>query len=141
MQNLSMDLLKRKLKRYPHHHELELFINRINKEDLKLILLYGSLAKGTYTQYSDIDVLCVFDKEFSDLKERFLTSYKYSEGLVQPKTLSYEEFKKGLKSGNSFLHGIIRDSFILFNKIPEDKLEKWIKQGKKNLNVRYFPPS
>ena len=63
MQKLSLDLLKKKLKRYPHRNELELFINRINKEDLKLILLYGSLAKGMYTQYSDIDVLCVFDKE------------------------------------------------------------------------------
>jgi len=134
-------LLKKKLKRYPHHNELELFINRIEKENLKLILLYGSLAKGTYTQYSDIDVLCVFDKEFSDLKERFLTSYKYSDGLVQPKTLSYDEFKIGLKTGNSFIHSIIQDSFILFNKIPEDKLEGWIKEGKKKLKVKYFPPS
>ncbi|TFG30501.1 MAG: nucleotidyltransferase domain-containing protein [Promethearchaeota archaeon] len=141
MQNLSLDLLKKKLKRYPHHNELETFINRIEKENLKLILLYGSLAKGTYTQHSDIDVLCVFDKEFRDMKERFLTSYKYSEGLVQPKTLSYEEFKRSLKNGNSFLHSIIQESYILFNKIPEDKLVKWIKQGKKNLKVKFVPPS
>ncbi len=141
MQNLSLNLLKKKLKRYPHYNELETFVNRIEKEKLKFIILYGSLSKGTYTQYSDIDVLCVFDKEFNNLKERFLISYKHSEGLVQPKTLSYEEFKNGLKSGNSFICSILQDGIILYNKIPDEELKKWIKIGKRNLNVRYFPPS
>jgi len=141
MQSLSYDLLKKKLKRYPHLNELKIFIERIEKDTLKFIMLYGSLAKGTYTQHSDIDVLCVFDKKFSDLRERFLISYKYSEGLVQPKTLSYNEFKEGLIKGNSFLHSILQDGIILFNKIPEDNLDKWIKQGKKKLNIKYFSPS
>ncbi len=141
MQNLSIDLLEKKLKRYPHLDELKTFINRIDKETLKLILLYGSLAKGTYTQYSDIDVLCVYDQEFNDLRERFLISYKYSEGLVQPKNISYEEFKKGLMEGNPFLHSILQDGIILFNKIPEDALEMWLEQGKKKLTIKYFSQS
>ena len=141
MQSLSIDLLKKKLKRYPHLNELQTFINRIEKETLKFILLYGSLAKGTYTQYSDIDVLCVYDQEFHDLRERFLISYKYSEGLVQPKNISYEEFKKGLMEGNPFLHSILQDGIIIFNKIPEDNLEKWIEQGKKKLMIKCFFPS
>ncbi|MHA1294265.1 MAG: nucleotidyltransferase domain-containing protein [Promethearchaeota archaeon] len=134
-------MLKKKLKRYPNLNELKTFINRIEKEKLKFILLYGSLAKGTYTQYSDIDVLCVYNKEFNNRKERFLISYKYSDGLVQPKNLSYEEFKTALKEGNSFIHSIIQDGIILFNKIAEDKLKKWIKRGKKKLNIKYFSPS
>ena len=141
MQSLSIDLLKKKLKRYPHLNELQTFINRIEKETLKFVLLYGSLAKGTYTQYSDIDVLCVYDREFNDLRERFLFSYKYSEGLVQPKNISYEEFKKGLMEGNPFLHSILQDGIIIFNKIPEDNLEKWIEQGKKKLMIKCFFPS
>ncbi|MFW9989585.1 MAG: nucleotidyltransferase domain-containing protein [Candidatus Odinarchaeota archaeon] len=64
MQNLSFDLLKKKLKRYPHLNKLETFVDRIEKDSLKFILLYGLLAKGTYTQYSDIDVLCVLTKNF-----------------------------------------------------------------------------
>ena len=140
MQNLSFNLLKKKLNRYPHLNELQTFMDRIEKDTLKFLLLYGSLAKGRYTQYSDIDVLCVYDKKFSDLRERFLLSYKYSEGLVQPKTLSYEEFKEGLTEGNSFLHSILQDGIILFNKIPEDTLEQWIEQGKKKLNIKYFSP-
>jgi predicted nucleotidyltransferase len=140
MQNLSFNLLKKKLNRYPHLNELQTFMDRIEKDTLKFLLLYGSLAKGRYTQYSDIDVLCVYDKKFSDLREKFLLSYKYSEGLVQPKTLSYEEFKEGLTEGNSFLHSILHDGIILFNKIPEDTLERWIEQGKKKLNIKYFSP-
>lgn len=140
MQNLSFDLLKEKLKRYPHLNELESFVKRIEKDNLKLILLYGSLAKGTYTQHSDIDVLCVFDRKFGNLKERFLISYKYSNGVVQTKTITYKEFKEGLRNGNSFLHGILNDGIILFNIIPKEEIEKWIEEGKEKLTVRYFSP-
>jgi len=141
MQSLSFNLLEKKLKRYPHLNSLKVFIERIGKENLKLILLFGSLAKGTFTQYSDIDVLCVFDKEFSDLKERFLYSYQYSDGLVQPKTISLDEFKQGIIEGNSFLHSILQEGIILYNKIPEDSLRTWIEKGKNKLKVRYFSPS
>ena len=137
---MSSDLLKKKLSRYPHLNELESFVNHIDKKFLKLILLYGSLAKGTYTQFSDIDVLCVFDKEFKDKKERFLAAYKYSEGLVQTKTLTYKEFKEGIQKGNPFLLGILKDAIIIYSRIPENNIANWINKGKENLNVRYFSP-
>ncbi|MHA1268762.1 MAG: nucleotidyltransferase domain-containing protein [Candidatus Helarchaeota archaeon] len=141
MQNILLNLLKKKLRRYPHWDKLESFLNNIEKDDLKLVLLFGSLAKGTYTQHSDIDVLCVYNKEFTSFKQRFLISYKYSNGIVQPKTISYKEFKEALLSGNAFLHSILQDSFILFNTIPEEKLENWINEGRKKLKVRFFHPS
>lgn len=141
MQALSFDLLKNKLRRYPHLNKIKLFVDRIEKDTLKFILLYGSLAKGTYTQYSDIDVLCIFNRKFSNLRERFLVSYKYSEGLIQTKTLSYDEFKDSIIQGNSFLHSILQKGIILYNKIPEDTLQNWIVEGKKKLNVKYFSPS
>ena len=141
MQNLSIDLLKKKLKRYPYLNELEFFLNRIEKENLKLILLYGSLAKGRYTQNSDIDVLCVFDKKFHDLKERFMISYKYSDGRVQPKTITFKELELGLKEGNSFLLSIFDHGIVLYNSIPRGDLEKWLKMGRENLNLEYFPPT
>ncbi|MFO8018548.1 MAG: nucleotidyltransferase domain-containing protein [Promethearchaeia archaeon] len=128
------------MKNYPHLNELENFINAIEKENLKLILLFGSLAIGTYTQRSDIDVLCVYDKEFTDRRERFLQSYKYSEGLVQPKTITFSELKKNLLQGNSFLHHIFSEGYILYNTIPERQLRKWRERGKKKVNVTYSPP-
>ncbi len=140
MQILSLNLLKKKLSRYPHLNELESFIEKIEKIDLKIVLLYGSLAKGTYTQHSDIDVLCVYDKTFKNHKERFLTAYKYSNGLVQTKTLTYDEFKEGLKESNSFLHGIMKEGIILYSKIPKRDLIEWINIGKEKLNMKYFSP-
>ncbi|MGQ4875201.1 MAG: nucleotidyltransferase domain-containing protein [Promethearchaeia archaeon] len=128
------------MKNYPHLHELENFLKKIDKQDLMLVLLFGSLVKGKYTQYSDIDVLCVYDRKFKDMKERFLTSYKYSDGLVQTKTLTLQEFKDNLRAGNSFLCHIVEEGIILYNKIPLNLIQEWFKEGKKNLKVKYFPP-
>jgi len=140
MQSLSFNSLEKKLRRYPHLNDLKIFLKRIKKEKPELLLLFGSLVKGTFTQFSDIDVLCVFNLEFSDLQERFLHSYKYSDGIVQPKTLSYNEFKERVIQGNSFLHSILKDGIILHSKIPLDDLETWIEKGKKNLKVRFLSP-
>jgi len=131
-------LLKKKLKRYPHINELEYFLKNIQKKDLKLVLLFGSIAKGNYTQYSDIDVLCVYNKKFKDLKERFIYSYKNSLGMVQPKTITFEEFKNVLINGNSFIHSIIKTGYILYSKIPKRDIDKWYIEGKKKLNIKYF---
>jgi predicted nucleotidyltransferase len=141
MENLSFNSLEKKLRRYPHLNDLKVFLKRIQIENPEFILLFGSLAKGRFTQFSDIDVLCVFNVEFSDLQERFLHSYKYSDGIVQPKTLSYNEFKEGIIQGNSFLHSILKEGVILYSKIPLDDLEAWIEKGKKNLKLRFLSPS
>ena len=139
MQEVSVNLLKKKLIRYPHLNELETFLERIKEATPELILLFGSLSRGDYTQYSDIDVLCVFNQEFSSRKERFLKAYKYSDGLVQTKTLTLKELKNGLKEANSFLHAIFNDGLILFSKISYDDLNSWIRDGKKKLKMTYFP--
>lgn len=140
MQKTSLNLLKKKLKRYPHLNELERFLDKIKKSNPEFILLFGSLARGDYTQYSDIDVLCVFNQKFKSLKERFFKSYEHSDGLVQTKTLNLEEFENGIKNGNSFLLRIIDDGLILYTKIPEKVLIEWIKEGKKALKISYFAP-
>ena len=103
-------------------------------------MLFGSLSRGDYTQFSDIDVLCVFNQEFKTLKERFLKAYKHSDGLVQTKTYNLAEFKKKIKNGNSFLHKIISEGLTLFSKIPDKEINELIELGKKNLQVSYFAP-
>ncbi|MGV9198616.1 MAG: nucleotidyltransferase domain-containing protein [Promethearchaeia archaeon] len=129
------------MKNYPHFNELEDFLTTLEKRDLKLVLLFGSLAKGTYTQHSDIDILCVYDKKFEDRRKRFLQSYRYSDGLVQPKTITLSELKENLLKGNSFLHHLFDEGYILYNIISEKQLRKWREKGKKKVNVTYLPPS
>jgi len=141
MQEVSLNMLKIKLQRYPHLNELENFLKKIDKQYLKLILLYGSLAKGRFTQYSDIDVLCVFNYNFTNMKERFMMSYKFSEGLVQPKNITLKELKNGLLRGDSFLHSIFEYGLLLYNTIPNEKLEQWIQEGKSKWNMELYPPS
>ena len=140
MQKISLTLLKKKLPRYPHLNELEDFLLCISKEDPEFIMLYGSLSRGNYTQFSDIDVLCVFKQEFKSHRDRFLKAYRCSDGLVQTKTYSLKEFKTYIKNGNSFLHKIIAKGLILFSKIPDNKIKKWVELGKINLHITYFAP-
>ncbi len=140
MQKISFPLLRKKLPKYPHLNELENFLIGIKQEDPEFIMLFGSLTRGDYTQFSDIDVLCVFNQDFKTPKERFLKAYKHSDGLVQTKTLKLEEFKKELERGNPFLHKIIAEGLILFSKIPDKQLKDWIIIGKTKLKVKYFAP-
>ena len=106
--------------------ELENFLFCIEKEDPEFIMLYGSLTRGKYTQFSDIDVLCVFKQEFKTHRERFLKAYRCSDGLVQTKTYSLKEFKMNIEKGNSFLHKIIAEGLILLSKIQDKKIKKWV---------------
>jgi len=140
MQKISLTLLKKKLPRYPHLNELEDFLLCISKEDPEFIMLYGSLSRGNYTQFSDIDVLCVFKQEFKSHRDRFLKAYRCSDGLVQTKTYSLKEFKTHIENGNSFLHNIMAEGLILFSKIPDNIIKKWVELGKINLHITYFAP-
>ena len=140
MRESSLHSLKERLHRYPHLRDLEAFLTRVKQEAPVAIILYGSLARGDYTQRSDIDVLCVFDREFADPRERFMLSYKHSDGIVQPKTVSLTEFKNGLLQGDAFLHGIIEDGVWLQGTIPVSIIHSWVDLGRENISVAPFHP-
>lgn len=55
----SLNLLINKYHNYPHWHEIDDFLVKISKFRPKVIILFGSLVKGEYTQNSDIDLLIV----------------------------------------------------------------------------------
>jgi hypothetical protein len=85
-----------------------------------------------------MDVLCVYDENFKDLREKFHRSYQYSDGLVQPVTISLTELKMGLLEGNSFLHHIFKEGLILYSEIKQKELSSWINEGKSKLDMEYF---
>lgn len=78
---------------------VQLFAQEIKKSGLHLkkVILFGSYAKNTQQQYSDIDVALVADEftgfGFSDIQlfANTLTNYCY----IQPKTYTTKYFKKG----------------------------------------------
>ncbi|MCX7912968.1 MAG: nucleotidyltransferase domain-containing protein [Thermodesulfovibrionales bacterium] len=56
-------------------------------------LLYGSTARGDFRDWSDIDVLIISDNLPMDPMERLDFLYSYSEGFIEPKGVTVEEFK------------------------------------------------
>ncbi len=138
MQSISLNLLREKLKQYPHRDNLFNFIDKIlENTNPVLVLLYGSLAKGTYTQKSDIDILCVYDMEF-DNYNRFHYVYRYSEGIVQPTVMSVTEFNKLLYSGDSFLLSILIDGIVLYTTLNIDKINSTINEVKTQHKIEYY---
>ena len=65
--------------RYPHWPSVGRFVDGVKALQPLLLLLFGSVAKGDFTQHSDADVLAVFAAPTD-----WLAVYSYSDGRVQP---------------------------------------------------------
>ncbi|MEM0329534.1 MAG: nucleotidyltransferase domain-containing protein, partial [Nitrososphaerota archaeon] len=61
------DILRRR------YEELERYLSELGRElDLKLVILFGSLARGDWMESSDIDLLIVSDDLSDDPAENFI---------------------------------------------------------------------
>ena len=67
------------------------------KLDLRLVILFGSLAKGSWTESSDIDLLIVSDDLFNNPAENFI---KLKRGCVEPHGFSTKRFMAELEKPN-----------------------------------------
>jgi len=85
------------------------------KYDLKLGVLFGSYAKGSYVFGSDIDVLIVASDLPKDLSKRF-SALLDLELPIQIQTFGYtvEEFTKMLKEEHPFIIEVLRKGKILY---------------------------
>ncbi|BFH73810.1 nucleotidyltransferase domain-containing protein [Sulfurisphaera javensis] len=78
----------------------------------RLIILFGSYARGDYTEESDIDILIVSDKLSTDPREAFIQTFK-PKGKIIPTAFNTSVFLKKLKEGSTFLLEILEDGKIL----------------------------
>ena len=86
-----------------------------------LIILFGSFAKGSIHEGSDVDVLVV-----ADFKEKFLDRISLLMKLndlglpLEPVGYTLDEFDDMLKRGNRFLSDLLKSSKVLYKgrKIP-----------------------
>ena len=86
-------------------------------DEVIAIILFGSIARGDYDEYSDYDLLVIFkDKEsmWSRWDELFRRVGRLNL-LIHLIPLSYEEF---LKSEETFLEEIYKDGILLYAKYP-----------------------
>ncbi|MEM1533160.1 MAG: nucleotidyltransferase domain-containing protein [Desulfurococcaceae archaeon] len=115
---------------------------------LKLVMLFGSRARGDFTDSSDIDILIVADDLPVDPREAYLLLYDYDFPNVNPLGMNTEAFLKKLSNGSTFIMEIVEDGKPLYvdeefmrsiQRIYCDVRRKWVRKGrlwvKKELSV------
>lgn len=95
---------------YPHRASIERFVERVKRLDPLLVLLFGSVAAGDFTQYSDADVLVVFEQAVD-----WDTVYACSDGIVQPVVKTLDELLAQIAAGEPFFCEIVEQGQVLFD--------------------------
>lgn len=80
----------------------------------KLVILYGSMARGDYTEESDIDILVVGDFIPRDPREAYSTLVDPRFPRVQPIGFNTEVFLRKLREGSTFILEVLEDGNILY---------------------------
>jgi len=91
--------------------------NVFEKNDDRIIGIFGSYAKSRPKRYSDIDVFIIGNKKNSDYDE----IGKYFDLNISIKYFSEKDFRRLLKEKNNLLIEIVKNHIILYN------AEKFIK--------------
>lgn len=110
------DLERYKNLPYIRKNAINFYINSLKEKPL-IIILFGSTAKGTYKEDSDMDLITIFNKK-TDTKE----ALKYSEAQTGIKIsefqLTYENFTKELKlKQDNVIQAGIESGFPIYNQI------------------------
>lgn len=93
------------------------FLNEVNLEGPAII--FGSFAKGTETKNSDIDLVCVTNKEhIQRIVQAFRTKYNLNIQLVVIKTSDFKNIKKDNPQfwDDIIEYGVVLDGLDLFFK-------------------------
>lgn len=110
MAQKSSNLSKATWGDYPHWSSVEHFVEQVRRLDPLLVLLFGSVTTGEFTQYSDADVLVVFEHPVD-----WETVYACSDGIVQPVVKTKDELTAQIIFGEPFFCEIAEDGQVLFD--------------------------
>ena len=93
---------------YPHLDELTAFVKGVEALGPQLVLLFGSVATGDFTQRSDADVLVAFEDE-----KDWLEVYQYSQGIVQPIVRTISQVENLIRAGEPFyIQAFLEGAFL-----------------------------
>lgn len=95
---------------------LSVYFKRLrSKFDVKLGVLFGSYAKGSYSWGSDIDVLIVASDFPKDMSKRFSMLVDLKLPLqVQPFGYTVQEFRKMLKERHPLITEVLKEGQVLY---------------------------
>jgi len=82
-------------------------------DQIKIAFVYGSVAKGTDTARSDVDLMVVGDNlTYSDLYEGLHKAEKKLSRTVNPTIMERDEWSRKLKGHSSFLQNVLQQRKI-----------------------------
>jgi len=99
---------KTRYQHYPHRESIDEFVDRIAADGPLLLVLFGSVATGDFTESSDADILVVFKHPCP-----WIAVYAHSDGIVQPLVMTLLELRKRIQGGDSLVHEILQDGVLL----------------------------
>lgn len=97
-------------------NELNELVERYKKKlTLRLVVLFGSRARGDYTDRSDIDIFVVADDLPKDPRESFAMLRDIDFVSVHPVGSNTESFLKKLREGNVFIIEILEEGKVVYS--------------------------
>jgi predicted nucleotidyltransferase len=95
---------------------LKKFLGRISmREGLKSVVLFGSMARGDYTKFSDYDLLIIVESDERRFIDRLLEYYGYSEGSVEPFVYTKDEVGKMFEEFNPLILDALKEGIALID--------------------------
>ena len=119
----------------PYWRDIQEYVETL-KEALrpKLVLLYGSVAKGTFGLGSDVDILVIAENLPRNPNERLKLLYELdrTRAPIDAKAYTPEEVKKMLLKGHPLIMDALSDGKVLYaDKEYLTKLMKMFKAAKR----------
>ncbi|MGC9119033.1 MAG: nucleotidyltransferase domain-containing protein [Thermoproteus sp.] len=93
---------------------LEGLVERYRSLGARLVVLFGSRARGDYTESSDYDVLVVADDLPADPREAYGVLFDLDHPAVQPLGVRSDKFLDMLRRGNVLLLEALEDGVVLY---------------------------
>lgn len=110
---------------YPHLDELTTFVKGVEALRPRLVLLFGSVATGEFTQRSDADVLVVFEHE-----RDWLEVYQYSQGMVQPIVRTISQVEGLVLAGEPFyIQAFLEGIFLAGDRATYERLRSMVEDA------------
>ena len=100
------------------------FASSISKEYISAVVLFGSVARGDFTEKSDVDILVVYKnerakKQVRDLVDKILNVYDVH---IMPIFLTQKEIGERIKRFDNFIITVIDEGYLLYG------VAQWLKK-------------
>jgi len=110
-------------------------IEKYRRVGAKLVVLFGSRARGDYTNISDYDVLVVADNLPRDPSESYSILYDEKFPSVNPIGINTVSFLKKLREENTFILEVLEDGKVLY---ADEKFLEEVKGIYKAIRATYI---